>query len=218
MYGSGILDWPLPRREKVALQLALLKKIASGALNIYTFCNRFCYANNYLDANINKFIQQVFLPFHRDFIRTLQAATPRREEQPVDISDTPNLIDEERLDQLRHLSRPSFDFSRLIRLCEELNSSYRHHNYHSVALLTRAILDHVPPLFSCKTFVEVANNYSGTRSFKDAMDHLQNSARKIADGHLHTPIRSSEVLPNANQVNFSNNLDVLLSEIIRILK
>jgi hypothetical protein len=48
------------------------------------------------------------------------------------------------------------------------------------------------------------------------MHHLENAARKIADTHLHMPIRKSETLPVAQQVNFAAQLDVLLSEIIRV--
>jgi hypothetical protein len=86
-----------------------------------------------------------------------------------------------------------------------------------MAMLTRGLLDHVPPLFGHLTFKEVANNYSGGgRSFKDSMQHLESGARKIADAHLHTAIRKSETLPAAQQVNFAPYLDVLLSEIVRI--
>ena len=85
-------------------------------------------------------------------------------------------------------------------------------------MLVRAIIDHVPPIFNCKNFSEVGNNYAGSKSFKDAMIHLDKSSRKIADQYLHGQIRSSEVLPNATQVNFSTDLDFLLGEIVRILK
>jgi hypothetical protein len=50
------------------------------------------------------------------------------------------------------------------------------------------------------------------------MNHLDSSARKIADQHLHAQVRNSEVLPNIVQVDFSNDLDVLLAEIVRVLK
>jgi hypothetical protein len=47
-------------------------------------------------------------------------------------------------------------------------------------MLTRAILDHVPPVFGVNTFAEVAINHGG-RSLKEAMSHLENGSRKIAD-------------------------------------
>jgi hypothetical protein len=85
-------------------------------------------------------------------------------------------------------------------------------------MLPRAILDHVPPIFGAQTFAEVSSCYAGSKSFKASMQTLENSLRNIADQHLHCQIRPSEVLPNAKQVNFGNDLDVLLSEIVRINK
>jgi hypothetical protein len=60
------------------------------------------------------------------------------------------------------------------------------------------------------------NNYGeGGRSFTDTVRGLDDAARKIADAHLHMPMRKSEVLPVAQQVNFAPQLDLLLSEIVR---
>lgn len=123
-------------------------------------------------------------------------------------------IDKKRLQALRK-KKSKFDFSRLAQMLTELNHASTAENYISVILLTRAILDHVPPIFGLNTFAEVANNH-GTKSFKDSMSHLENSSRKIADSYLHTKIRSKESLPSKTQVNFSNDLDVLLAETIRI--
>ena len=141
---------------------------------------------------------------------------------PVGRDDSKNgslFIAESRIDELRKLVSPDFDFQKLIRLCEELNSSYEYGNYYAMAMLTRGVLDHVPPLFGHTTFAQVANNYgSGGRSFKETMQHLEGAARKISDGHLHMPIRKSETLPTLQQVNCGAQLDTLLSEIVRIMK
>jgi|SRR5579884_534541 len=129
------------------------------------------------------------------------------------------LISESRLSELRALSSPDFDFRKLIRLCEELNFAFQEEGYLATAMLTRGLLDHVPPVFGCKTFSEVANNYpGGGRSFKETLQHLENASRKVADAHLHMPIRKSETLPTAQQVNCGQQLDVLLSEIVRIMR
>jgi hypothetical protein len=93
----------------------------------------------------------------------------------------------------------------------------------SVPIIGRAILDHVPPIFGFTTFDQVSNNYGGqgvkkNKSFKGSMAQLNNSLRNIADNYLHQKIRNSEILPNKNQINFSQDLDVLLGEIVRILK
>jgi hypothetical protein len=85
-------------------------------------------------------------------------------------------------------------------------------------MLTRAILDHIPPIFGKQTFADVVNQYPGGKSFRQIAEHLDKSARKIADSHLHLQIRSREVLPTPTQVNFGPALDVVLGEIVRILK
>jgi hypothetical protein len=126
------------------------------------------------------------------------------------------LIADSRLTELRGLTSTQFDFKKLVRVCEELNIAYREECYCATAMLTRALLDHVPPIFGKRTFTEVTNSYSGGKSFKDTMLHLESASRKIADSLLHTPIRQSEALPSAQQVNCTQQLDMLLSEIIRI--
>lgn len=126
-------------------------------------------------------------------------------------------VDKGRVEELRKISDPNFDLTRLIRKCEELNSNFASSSFFSTALLVRSIIDHVPPIFEKANFSDVAGAH-GTKSFKDSMTHLDKSSRKIADAFLHTHIRSKEVLPNKTQVNFSRDLDVLLGEIVRILK
>lgn len=132
---------------------------------------------------------------------------------------TRDIVDTSRLKDLQALQQhPDFDCARLVRLCEELSDSFARGNYHATAMLTRAILDHVPPIFSCTDFTAVANNYSGAgRSFKSMMKKLNADARHVADAHLHLQIRRKESLPNATQVDFSQALDMLLSEVIRVL-
>lgn len=127
------------------------------------------------------------------------------------------LVADSRLAELRKLVSSNFDFTKLIRLCEELNITSREECHFATAMLTRGLLDHVPPLFGNTSFTEVANNYGG-RSFKEMMQPLDGVARKGADWHLHGQIRKSEVLPTAQQVSFASSLDMLLSEIARITR
>ena len=130
-----------------------------------------------------------------------------------------SFIANSRIDELRQLTSPDFDFQKLVRLCEELNSSYDSGNYYATAMLTRGLLDHIPPLFGFPTFKEVANNYSGGgRWFKGTMQHLDGAIRKISDGHLHVAIRRSETLPTPQQVYCGPELDALLGEIVRITR
>lgn len=132
-------------------------------------------------------------------------------------SGTYNFVNPARIKEIKTLKNTDFDTSKLVRFCEELNIDFSCECYLSTAMLVRAIADHIPPIFEKNTFTEVANNH-GSKSFKDSMKNLDNSSRKISDSHLHTQIRKKEVLPNSNQVDFSNDLDVLLAEIYRVLK
>ena len=126
-------------------------------------------------------------------------------------------VDEVRIADLKRLEQRQYDLRKVIALCEELNLCYRSQCHHAVAALTRALLDHVPPIFSAKAFTEVANNHPGGKSFKELMQRLDGAARKITDAHLHTQIRNVESLPTRTQVNFSNEIDALLAEIVRVL-
>ena len=124
----------------------------------------------------------------------------------------------ERIEELEQLKNDSFDLSRLIQLCKELNYATEDKSYLAIAMITRTIINHIPPIFNCKNFSEVANNYNGGKSFKQLMMRLNNSLKNIADSHLHKQISEVETLPNFQQVNFSPEIDVLISEIIKIFK
>ena len=122
-----------------------------------------------------------------------------------------------RIEELRRISSTDFAMTKLLQFCTELNYAYNKRLYLTIPLLLRAIIDHIPPIFEKKNFDEVCNGY-GTKSFHESMVHLNNSLRKIADATIHTQIRSKESLPNETQINFKADLDVLLSEICRVLK
>ena len=128
-------------------------------------------------------------------------------------------VDRGRINELKTLKSTQFDFTKLIAFCEDINRCHGAGSVLAPAVLVRGILDHIPPLFGAVTFKEVANNYQGaTKSFRGSMLNLDNSSRKIADAILHTQIRSKEALPTPTQVDFKNDLDVLLQEIVRSLK
>lgn len=161
-----------------------------------------------------------------EFLRENRAAPPRPRPQgsaaeATSVTRTAPAeyvyIDQVRIADLRRANSTKYDLRKLIALCEELNICYRSQCYHAVAALTRTLLDHLPPIFGLHTFAEVANNYGGAKSFKECMQRLEGSARNIGDMHLHTPVRRSESLPTRTQVNFSNDVDVLLAEVVRLL-
>lgn len=124
-------------------------------------------------------------------------------------------VDKTRIQELELIKDDNYDLSKLIKLCKELNHANHKDCFYSIALLVRSIIDHIPPIFEVSNFNMVANNYSGSKSFKKSMEHLNKSLRNIADLHLHSPISNRETLPNETQVNFRNDLDLLLAEIIK---
>jgi hypothetical protein len=129
-------------------------------------------------------------------------------------------VDMARIKELQDISNPKFDLSRLIKLCQELNIAHENECSLSISMILRTILNHVPPIFNCKNFDEVANNYSGSKkksAFKKLMKNLNITLKNIADIHLHQQIQRKEALPSFNQINFIQTIDILLSEIITIL-
>jgi len=137
---------------------------------------------------------------------------------PVPVASKRHYVDPSRIAELRSLTGRPLDVSRLVRLCEELNTAHEHDCHMATAMLVRSIVDHVPPIFGVGKFNDVANQYTGAKSFRGSMQHLQESLRNIADAHLHIQIRKTEVLPTEPQVDFRAALDVLLAEIVRIMK
>ena len=135
-------------------------------------------------------------------------------------SEIESFIDFSRIHELEKLHPSSqFDTAKLVQMLAELDRAYKCHSFLSCAILIRAILDHVPPIFGLAKFSEVANNYPGNgKSFRESMQHLENSSRKIADSCLHMHIRKKESLPTKAQVEFRADVDVLIGEIIRVLR
>jgi hypothetical protein len=103
---------------------------------------------------------------------------------------------------------------KLIQLCEELNVNFQVGNFYSVVYLSRALIDHIPPILGCNSFDEVANNYAGDRSFKKATEQLSKTMKHIADLHIHKQIAPSLSIPNMTQVDFSQSMDFLLGELL----
>lgn len=124
-------------------------------------------------------------------------------------------VEFERIDEINSLEDKDFDYTKLIAFLKELNVAYSHGLFLSIPPLVRSVIDHIPPVFGKANFADVCGSH-GTKSFKDSMKNLNNSSRKIADSYLHSQIRKNETLPNKTQINFKNDLDVLLQEIVRI--
>ena len=163
--------------------------------------------------------------------RSLEEVLPARRIQPVSLQTQKvthkvlgrkakprSYVDQQRLHELRSLSASRFDLRRLIEMCVELNHCFRREDFIALITLLRSILNHVPPIFGNKTFTEVRSSTSIAKSNRESFDFLDTHSRKIADAYLHIPIRDSEILPTSTQIDFSQSLDVLLGEVVRVLK
>lgn len=141
------------------------------------------------------------------------------EEKKVE-PDVDNYVAEERIKEIASLPKDNFDTAKLVKLCEEINQNYEWKNCFAVGALLRTTLDHIPPIFEKESFEQVASEYSWGRSHKSLMVKLSESAKKIAHSLLHKQIRKSkvEVLPKKQRVDFRAELDILLAEIVTILK
>lgn len=126
-------------------------------------------------------------------------------------------VDSARISEIAAIRDSEFDVQRLVRMCEEINSAWEAGNLMSVAMLARAIVDHVPPIFGHSNFAQVTSQAS-SRSIRGSFEHIQTGLRHIADGALHTHIRRRETLPTSTQVDFRQSLDVLLGEVVRVLR
>lgn len=125
-------------------------------------------------------------------------------------------VSESRIDALRKLENTQLDPKKLIRLLEEINLAFDNGCFMATAALTRAVMDHVPPVFGSASFAQFAA--SSPKSIKQAMENLQESLRKIADAHLHSPMQAREVITERQQVvGFQGAVDVLVGEVIRKL-
>lgn len=128
-----------------------------------------------------------------------------------------NYVSISRIEELESI-KSKYDLIRLVQYCKELNITFTYKCYNAISMLLRAIIDHIPPIFNYKDFNEVCNNYNWAKSNKKNILNLQDSLRNISDANLHLQIREKEVLITESQIDFKADLDILLGEIVRIMK
>jgi hypothetical protein len=120
------------------------------------------------------------------FARGLRGGTPNR--APKTLTAAGSYIDPRVMAKIQAKEENGqFDWSKLLRLIDEVNGSYRHGNVYAVHTLLRAILDHVPPLFGCANFAGVVSNYHWGQTDKAYMRKLLDF-RLQADDVLHRQI------------------------------
>jgi hypothetical protein len=69
MVGSGTLNWPLDRAERVAMQIMLCRTLAEGKVNFLGFLHQFFYSGKSLPAHFSTFTSKLLSPLLRDIMR-----------------------------------------------------------------------------------------------------------------------------------------------------
>lgn len=138
------------------------------------------------------------------------------------IADNENFINAARIEALKTLNgKCRYDLSKLISLCTEINDNYVRHNYYSVALLLRTLLNHVPSAFGGKeSFDQVLAELNGSKhkTRKEILSRLHELQRKFADLVTHERLREFEPQMTLQQVSFIPEIDYLLQEVTTELK
>lgn len=128
----------------------------------------------------------------------------------------PVFISTDHIYRLKKITNKDFDLSRLIRYCEQINDNYASGNFESVAFLSRALIQHIPPVFGQPNFESVGSQTSSGKdtSFKKSCIHLQNSLKHIVDDLIHAPITKRQIPISSEETDFSQDLNRLIREII----
>ena len=197
----------LERLDFVNYQLNLYEDPVDYLKRLYAFLNDNVDNFDSIYYSVAHELQQIAL----DGIK--QLTKNERNEKPK-TTNIQEFISQDRIEELEKIKSMEYDLTRLITIINEINIAFENCSYISVIMLTRALIDHIPPIFGYPDFRSVYGQY-GTKSFKEHMRHLDTSMRKIADSYLHTHIRKKESVPTITQVNFSQDIDVLIAEIIR---
>jgi hypothetical protein len=161
----------------------------------------------FLDSNMNK--KPNTTERIRDQIKRIGEETPINRNENF-------LISKEMIDKLRLKQHPKLNYSRLVVLLGEINSSWNNGNYNAVALLIRTVMNHIPPAFGFKKFEKVANNPNFISSVNKALGTLQNSMKHLADIIAHEQISEKEPRSISGvEVDCRQSLKLLLDEILR---
>lgn len=231
-------DFKMPKKKKIEAIQALIYELRTQ--NVYdrtkveNFITKAKEVISYIDGIDSVFVKEVTAVSTKNLTNKiliedwddLLLSALERLMSKIELTEKDDELDLiyvslKRIEELNNLESEKFDLIKLVQLCKELNDAYRLDNFYTVVVLVRTIINHVPPIFSQNNFASVASQYKSdgnAKSFKESMEHLENSSRKIADSYVHSTIRKQESLPTSVQVDFKQGLDVLLSEVVRILK
>ena len=92
MVGSGHFTWPIEVSERVAMQLALLRIVVEGKVDLNSLNMHFYYSSTNFNANYQVFLNRLFRPFVRDLTRILEKFFASKEAALVEEQNVTNPI------------------------------------------------------------------------------------------------------------------------------
>ncbi len=98
--GSGTIEWPDKREDRLSLHLQLLRRIAIGEIDAFNFAHDYFYVDsNNINDLVQEFLGQVFDPFVSELRRYL------RKNADIAVLASPGLsVESDRLVQINHNS------------------------------------------------------------------------------------------------------------------
>lgn len=73
MVGSGVLEWPIERPARAAMQIALCRAIAVKSVSFPSFAHNFFYTRGDLSGHVDAFASKLLDPLVRDIARLTEA-------------------------------------------------------------------------------------------------------------------------------------------------
>ncbi|MFC5290927.1 hypothetical protein ACFPM7_28085 [Actinokineospora guangxiensis] len=135
-------------------------------------------------STIAEYVTKVVERIERDVAFYFPSASPEppRDTSPQ-ITGSP-YVDAHLLDELARLSSTEWQVKKLGELLRELNVAHSAGLVNACLMLSRAVLDHVPPLFGKERFTQVSHNMPWEKNDKKYMQKLE-EVRLFADDCLH---------------------------------
>ena len=170
-----------------------------------------------INTDIENIIYQAY-DLHSDLLVIIDDIRDVLSNNPVEWSVLQTeFIDSSVIKNLSQVQSQNYDLTKVIQFCREINGTFNAGYFLSTALLIRALINHIPPIFGHQTFQQVVSQATKTR--KELFKPLDEVARDIGDLHTHDTIRHKENLPTMRQLEpFKPSIEVLLQEIITELK
>jgi len=204
--------------EKHWVYIAAFKSIAIRFIGASKFINDAKLQSSIAGVNINsEFIGDAY-DVQAELIATIYYIREKAKDPSWGqiTTNAEDFVEPALIDRISSMNPLQFNVSKLASFAQELNENYQRGNYLSCALLIRAIINHVPPIFGQGTFSQVVAHSS--RSVKAILRNLEEGARDIGDLHSHEIVDKFSGPPTKNQVDpYKPNIDILFREIERNL-